>query len=74
MNKIIVSTLVAAGLALSASSAFAHGRLVTGPELYATPETSQATAPASQDENSARPHKTRVIHHAVHSLRSNTAS
>jgi hypothetical protein len=73
MNKIIVSTIAAAGLALSASSAFAHGHVVTGAQLYATPETSQAAAPASQTDNGVQPHKTRIIRHGAHSLRTNAS-
>ena len=69
MNKLVISAIAAAGLALSASAAFAHGHLVTGPELYAAPE---ASAPAPQAAPAV--HKTRIIHHAAHAPRMNTAS
>ena len=73
MNRIIISTIAAVGLALSASSAFAHGHVITGPQVYATPEASQAAAPASQTDNGVQPHKTRIIRHGAHSLRTNAS-
>jgi hypothetical protein len=69
MTKFILPALAAATLALSASSAFAHGHLVTGAELYATP--APVVAPAAQDQATA--HKTRVIAHK-HIAPANTAS
>jgi len=61
MNKLVLSG-VATALALCASSAFAHGHLVTGPELYATPADSQA-AQAPQPRVPA--HHVRVIRHTT---------
>jgi hypothetical protein len=60
MKKLLVSLAGATALALCTSAAFAHGHVVTGPMLYATPEASQPANPAP-DYNA--PHKARVIHH-----------
>ncbi|WP_413990791.1 hypothetical protein ACMDCR_01360 [Labrys okinawensis] len=69
MKKLVISAIAAAGLALSASAAFAHGHVVTGPDVYAVPE---AAAPAPQVAPAV--HKTRIIRHAAHAPRVNTAS
>ncbi|CAM5775021.1 hypothetical protein LMIY3S_04814 [Labrys miyagiensis] len=71
MNKFIVAAVAAAGLSLSASAALAHGHLVTGPELYATPATSE---PVPAPESTAPAHKTRILRHTAHVPRANTAS
>ena len=70
MKKFVISVIAVAGLAISASSAFAHGHLVTGSELYATPETA---APA-QEQMAPAAHKTGVVRHVRRSPRVDTAS
>ena len=70
MKKLALAAIAVAGLAISASSAFAHGHLVTGPELYATPQTA---APA-QEQMAPAAHKTGMVRHLRRSPRVDTAS
>lgn len=74
MKKIIISTLAIAGLALTASSAFAHGRVVSGEEVYAPPSSAQEenahTHIVGKSDNGVEAREFRAVQRNTHWLRS----
>ncbi|MGJ4858295.1 hypothetical protein AB4037_05670 [Labrys sp. KB_33_2] len=72
MKIFAISTIAAFGIVLAATAANAHGRLVTGPELYGAPASAQQTGDSDQrfgtSDNAVQPRKVHAVQHGAHRL------
>lgn len=72
MKIFTISTIAAFGIVLAATAANAHGRLVTGAELYGAPAPDQQTGDVGQrfgaSDNAVQPRKVHAVQHGAHRL------
>lgn len=77
MKIFTISTIAVFGIVLAATAANAHGRLVTGPELYGAPAAAQQTGESDQragtNDSAAQPRKVHVAQHSARRLRNSEA-
>ncbi|MEW9305615.1 hypothetical protein [Labrys neptuniae] len=77
MKIFTISTIAAFGIVIAATAANAHGRLVTGPELYGAPAMVQQTGEndrqTSVNDSTAQPRKVHAVRHGTRLLRNSEA-
>jgi len=77
MKIFTISTIAAFGIVIAATAANAHGRLVTGPELYGAPAAVQQAGENDRQigarDNSAQPRKVHAVRHVTRRLSNSEA-
>lgn len=77
MKIFAISTIAAFGIVVAATAANAHGRLVTGPELYGAPAAVQQTGEhdrqTGMSDSTVQPSKVQAVRHGTRRLRNSEA-
>ncbi|MBP0579357.1 hypothetical protein J8I29_08575 [Labrys sp. LIt4] len=77
MKIFTISTIAAFGIVVATTAANAHGHLVTGPELYGAPATTQQMGEndhqAGKNDSAVQPRKVNAVRHGAHRLRNSEA-